>query len=560
VGNAAPSGDAVLDAPKRRKRHLTALRAAVLPVLIFAEVTTVRTGEWAAIAQQVLDATTGSHVALLPLADETGEIDDFVIVAASPEVVDLSGRTGRDMVGLRVRQAYPTVVGDAAWRAWREVAAGAPAREVGPVGYVGEGPLAGEQMTLIVRVAPVGTGVLSSWIRHDEQSRLAERVAQAERLGNLGWAEADLPTGASTWSDGLYRIYERDPALGPLSFDEQRALTVAEDMPVHRAAEERLARGEPVDITYRIRVAGRIKHIRAVLDAVRDVHGTPIRAYGLVQDVTAGETSLARLADAQLQLHEQRRSLAAEHRLAMQLQQIVLPIPDQPIDLPGIRVAVRYLPAERASRVGGDWYHAATALDGSVVIAVGDVAGHGIRAATVMAQVRYLLAGLIITATSDPSRLLAHLNQLLLSLDTTATALVGRFEPDTRALTWAQAGHHAPLRTRAGITTQLERPAGNLLGAFPDARYPTATLTLDEGDLLLLYTDGLIERRGHPFTDALAPVIDTLNRISATGSRQPLADLLAQLPPANPEDDTCLIAARLHPPRGYRAAAASPGR
>jgi hypothetical protein len=520
----------------------------VLPVLILAEVTTLRTGEWAAIAQQVLDAATGSRVALLPLADETGEIDDFVIVAASPEVVDLSGRAGRDIVGLRVRQAYPTVVGGAVWQAWRDVAAGGPAREVGPIGYVGDGPLAGGEMTFVVRVAPVGTGVLSSWLRHDEQSRLAERIAQTERLGNLGWGEADLATGASSWSDGLYRIYERDPALGPLSFDDQRALTVADDIPVHRMAEERFARGEPVDVTYRIRVAGRIKHIRAVLDAVRDVHGAPIRVYGLVQDVTAGETSRARLADAQLQLHKHRRDLAAEHRLTVQLQQIVLPIPDEPIDLPGVRVAVRYLPAEQASRVGGDWYHAATALDGSVVIAVGDVAGHGIRAATVMAQVRHLLAGLIITATSDPGRLLTHLNQLLLSLDTTATAVVGRFEPDTRALTWAQAGHHAPLRTRAGITTQLERPAGNLLGAFPDARYPTATLTLDEGDLLLLYTDGLIERRSHPFTDALAPVINTLNRISATGSRQPLADLLGQLPPANPEDDTCLLAARLHPP------------
>lgn len=494
---------------------------------------------WVRTVQQVLDGMPGSHVVLRPVAGS----DDFVIVAASPEVTDVAGRRGTETVGLRVGEAYPMTIGGEVWQAWHEVVAGGAAREIGPVTYVGDPDATGERMTLQVSVRPVGDGVLSSWVRQDERTRLHERVVQTERLGHLGYGEADLTTGTVTWSDEVYRIYERDPALGPLSFAEQQALTVPEDRLVHGWAAERFGRGEPVDVTYRIRVGGQVKHIRAVLDAVRDVHGNPLRVYGIVQDVTARATSRALLADAEHRLHEQSESLAAESRLTVALQQIVLPIPDDPIDLPGLRVAVRYRPAEQANRVGGDWYHAAATRDGSVIVAVGDIAGHGIAAATAMAQVRHLLAGLVMTVTTDPATLLGHLNQLLLTLDTTATAVVGRFDPATRTLLWAQAGHPAPLHTRSGTTAPLDRPAGRLLGGMPDTVFASATLTLDPGDVLLLYTDGLLERRGRTLADGLVAVVDTLNRVS-TGSPQPLADLLAGLPPANPEDDTCLLAVR----------------
>jgi serine phosphatase RsbU (regulator of sigma subunit) len=274
------------------------------------------------------------------------------------------------------------------------------------------------------------------------------------------------------------------------------------------------------------------------------VQGRPLKVYGIVQDVTAQEASRARLAEVERQLREHRQTLAAEHELAAQLQQIVLPVPAEPFDLSGLRVAVRYLPAEEASRVGGDWFHAAAVEDGSVVLAVGDVAGHGMPAATTMAQLRQMLAGLTVTTTTDPAELLTHLNRLQYAGGMTATAVVARYDPATWTLLWAQAGHPAPLHTRAGSTTQLARPAGPLLGALRDAHYATATVTLDPGDLLMLYTDGLIEHRSHTPAEGLAPVIATLDRITASGSRQPLADLLAQLRRANPEDDTCILAVR----------------
>ncbi|MFI7599396.1 SpoIIE family protein phosphatase [Actinoplanes sp. NPDC049681] len=503
--------------------------------------------DWNSLVQQVLDAMPGNHMALSPVVGDNSEITDWTIVAVSQDTPDFSGHDVARAVGRRITQAYPATVDTPVWHAWRDVLADGRAREVGPFSYVGTSDRSPANVLMTAWVSPVGPGVLSRWVRHDEQTRQAERIAQTERLGQLGWGEADLVTGQIVWSDELYRIYERDPALGPMPSEEQNALTLPEDEPIRRQAAEGFGRGDTVDITTRIRVGGRIKHVRTVVDAVRDVQGRPVKVYGIVQDVTAQQTTRAALAEAEQLLQQHQHSLAAEHELAAQLRQIVLPVPAEPFDLPGLRVAVRYLPAEEASRVGGDWFHAASADDGSVVLAVGDVAGHGMHAATMMAQLRHMLAGLTVTTTTDPAQLLWHLNRLLYSSATTATAAVARFDPPTGSVTWAQAGHPAPLHTRAGTTTELARPRGQLLGAVREAHYDTATVSLTPADLLLFYTDGLIEHRRHTLAEGLAPVIATLNDIAISSSRQPLADLLARLRRANPDDDTCILAVRHHP-------------
>ena len=135
--------------------------------------------------------------------------------------------------------------------------------------------------------------------------------------------------------------------------------------------------------------------------------------------------------------------------------------------------------------------------------------------------------------------------------------MIAYYAPRDRTLTWAQAGHPAPLRTRSGVTVELPRPRGPLLGVLADAEYERASIAFEPGDLLLLYTDGLVENRDQGMSDGLAPVIETLNRITAGGSTQPLADLLAQLRRANPDDDTCILVARPLPVAP--AVAADPG-
>lgn len=386
-------------------------------------------GEWVRVVREMLHVMPGAHALLLPLRNAVGEVEDYVIGAASPSATGVAGHRGPALVGLLARDAYPVSVVSQVRRTCREVLGDGVAREVGPLPPVGAVDVAA---TVLVR--RIGSGLLTSWLRDEEGMDLGDRIARVEQ-----------------------------------------------------------------------------------------------------------------------RLREQQESLAAEHRLAAQLQQVILPIPATPIDLPGLRVAVRYLPAEQASRVGGDLYHAAEAPDGTVIIAIGDVAGHGIPAATTMAQLRYALAALVVTTTTDPSRLLADLNKLLYAGGTTAriaTAVVARYDPVTRNVVWAQAGHLAPLLARRGVTVELDRPAGPLLGAIPQARYDTATLVLEDGDLLVLYTDGLVERRDRTLAEGLVPVVDVLNQISAGSTPRPLAELLAQLPRANPDDDTCILAARPLPGGG----------
>jgi serine phosphatase RsbU (regulator of sigma subunit) len=260
------------------------------------------------------------------------------------------------------------------------------------------------------------------------------------------------------------------------------------------------------------------------------------------RDVTERETSAQRLAEVE-------RDLAAEHALAATLQQIILPIPDGPLELPGLKVALRYLPAGQESLVGGDWYHAAEARDGSVLLAVGDVAGHGTHAATTMAQLRHALRALSVV-TTDPAVLLGHLNRLTCELERespelAATAVVARFDPVSRRLTWAQAGHPPPLLCQGGRTMPLARPHGCMLGVVEDAAYATATLDLAYGDVLLLYTDGLVEHRRRGPDDGLRAVLTAIDDAVSAAPERPLEQVVNLLRQANPDDDTCILAVRM---------------
>src|SRR6266851_2356040 len=135
-------------------------------------------------------------------------------------------------------------------------------------------------------------------------------------------------------------------------------------------------------------------------------------------------------------------ALAAERHVTLELQRAILPLHEGPFDLPGLRAVVRYLPASRDSRVGGDWYITAEMPAGHVLLAIGDVAGHGLAAAAGMARLRGALAGLAITG-APPERLVGWLNDLVhhVAPEHTASVVAGYFDPPSRRLTWAQAGH-----------------------------------------------------------------------------------------------------------------------
>jgi serine phosphatase RsbU (regulator of sigma subunit) len=225
------------------------------------------------------------------------------------------------------------------------------------------------------------------------------------------------------------------------------------------------------------------------------------------------------------------------------LQRAILPLPDEPFDVPGLQVAMRYLPASRDSRVGRDWYITARMPTGQVLVAIGDVARHGLAAAAGMARLRGALAGLAITG-SPPDRLVGLLNDLVHTVapEHTASVMAGYFDPATRALTWAQAGHPPPVLVRGGAARPLDPPHGILLGAAQEV-YQAARLDLCHEDLLLLYSDGLIERRDRPLDEGLATLCAAVRGVS--DPERAIVAALQALKTADSEDDTCLVAVRV---------------
>jgi serine phosphatase RsbU (regulator of sigma subunit) len=232
--------------------------------------------------------------------------------------------------------------------------------------------------------------------------------------------------------------------------------------------------------------------------------------------------------------------LAAERHIVLELQHAILPLHDTPFDLPGLRTVVRYLPASSASRVGGDWYITAEMPDGSVLLAIGDVAGHGLAAAAGMARLRGALAGLAITG-APPDRLVGWLNTLVrhVAPEHTASVIAGYFNPADLTYTWAQAGHPPPVLVRGAWALPLDPPHGILLGA-DEQPYGLRTTRLQAGDLLLLYSDGLVERRDRSFDGGLVRLVEAAR--GSTGPEHLVAAALAALGSTDSEDDTCLVA------------------
>jgi PAS domain S-box-containing protein len=248
---------------------------------------------------------------------------------------------------------------------------------------------------------------------------------------------------------------------------------------------------------------------------------------------------------------ERARLYEQEHEVAVVLQRSLLPRKLPARD--ALRLAAVYRPGKQGLNVGGDWYDALDLSDGRIALAVGDVVGHGLDAATVMGELRnakrpYLFAGLA------PGDALAKLNEFaFLAADASAagrafaTVLVAFVDAEARKLIYASAGHPTPLLvTREGAASYLEGRPGPPIGAMESARYTTAEVQLDAGTTLLLYTDGLVERRER----GLAEGLEELARVAGELAATPVDELCEQvlqrmLRESESADDVALLAIRV---------------
>jgi len=240
-------------------------------------------------------------------------------------------------------------------------------------------------------------------------------------------------------------------------------------------------------------------------------------------------------------------------RLAEELQRSLLSAPPTPDHL---EIAVRYLPAAEAARVGGDWYDAFLQRTGDTVVVIGDVVGHDTAAAAAMGQMRGLLRGIAFHGGESPSLVLAGLDAAMegLGLDTTATAVVARVEqsPELEAeglmrLRWSNAGHPPPFLVdpQGDVHQLLARRTDLLLGVLPERDRTEGEAVVERGSTVLLYTDGLVERRDQSLQQGLALLRQVLADLVDLPLEDLLDELLRRLLPADRADDVALLALRL---------------
>jgi serine phosphatase RsbU (regulator of sigma subunit) len=267
-----------------------------------------------------------------------------------------------------------------------------------------------------------------------------------------------------------------------------------------------------------------------------------------VRVLEAYAAQCAQAVDRVLRLEAERRRASNTRSLAETLQRSMLTEPPQP---DGLRIAVRYRPAAREAQVGGDWYDAFLSPDGATTLVVGDVTGHDRLAAAVMGQMRNMLRGVVHALDSSPARALATLDRALrdLGMTTLVTALLARVEqaPEEaatgrRTLRWSNAGHLPPLLLAAdGTARLLERQPELLLGVDPAAPRTDETVTLQPGDTVVLYTDGLVERRDASLDEGLARLTEAAVELAGTPVQGLCDALLARLAPEY-ADDVALVA------------------
>ncbi|MFE1340884.1 PP2C family protein-serine/threonine phosphatase [Streptomyces sp. NPDC058733] len=372
-------------------------------------------------------------------------------------------------------------------------------------------------------------------------------------LSRVGSAEWNLLTDEATWSGELYRILGRDPASPALTLDELPSLVLEEDRPKLTAmVTDCLIDAKPIDGEFRIvRPDREVRTVHMMGEPVLDTDGSTASMWAVLRDVSELRRSERAVSETRDSLQRRRQRAQTEHRVAVELQEAVLPPWHGSLRLPrrgagSLDIAAHYLPAPASELIGGDWYDALELPAGESLLGVGDLTGRGPVVTSTMAMLLGAVRGMAM-AGAQPGRLMALLNQLL---DTTArpalgSALCCRYRPADRTLVWAQAGHPAPVLYRAGSGRRLTPPDGVLLGATPTASYGQAEETLHVGDLLLLHTDGLVP--GRTGTDGSDALLDLAPRLAeAADARDCVRAVVEEFGAAQErQDDACVLVARV---------------
>jgi PAS domain S-box-containing protein len=367
---------------------------------------------------------------------------------------------------------------------------------------------------------------------------------QAQRLAGVGSWELDLATGSITGSrEFLRHVGLSEEALREKGYEHAFA-QVPQDQERARAVVAATVAGTPLDYELQqLQPDGSTRVYRIVGELHRHPDGRPAAIRGTHQDVTDQHHAAQALATATA------AELAAvrEHQIAQDLQRTLLP--DQEFTAEHLDIASYYRPGVRGAQIGGDWHDLIPLGADRTALVIGDVMGSGVPAAAVMGQLRSAIRGYA-RLDLPPADLLEHLDGLVRDLDegTIVTCLYAVYDPGDRSLTCANAGHLPPLLLHPGQEIQRWTSAdGQPLGTGPFT-LEEHILHLEVDDTLVLYTDGLVERRASDIETgigalaaALARQDEPLQPANALALAELPALLVAELLPEGPEDDIALL-------------------
>ncbi|MCQ4208831.1 PP2C family protein-serine/threonine phosphatase [Streptomyces longispororuber] len=515
-------------------------------------------------AQQILDAVPNPALLLAPVVDGAGRIQDILYVTqnaaarayATERLAPSVPPTWTAPVSLY--EHFPAVGGTPVpgmiARAYHEGTVQGPET----IEWIADTPSGPIRINDQVQITPCGEHVLVVW----ERGHRLRMAAAAQQLVRVCWAEWNLGDHGVEPSGSFRQVLGLDtnaplPGLAGLAHAAS-----PESLPgLYQALYDVILRKRTTDCELRLRGAGD-RVIRMTAEPIRIAPGSLVWAVrGVLVDVTAERRRRDAAERAEREARRQQERAEAVADVANALREAVLPHFQDELAAYGLEAAAVYRPDAREAGVGGDWYKARRLPGDRLLIALGDARGHGLEAVTLMAKLRYALAGLAYTE-QRVEQLTQWLNELACAdgIESTATAIIARYHPEIALLRWTCAGHPVPVLVRSGRTTQLPLPAGGPglpVGVLPGAVYSAAAFSLEIGDIVLLYTDGLTERRGHdPDEDTerfLAAARECFADAAPGAGREDLLDyarrLVARLDGPHRHDDATLLALRRITPR-----------
>ena len=487
--------------------------------------------------RQAVDGMLDPAMMCRPVRDEAGNVVDLLVEYTNPASTPPARTDGRSAVGRLLTEVWPGIRRDGLLERYLSVATSGD-----PIVLDEQHDASGGVFD--IRATRVGDTVFIVYRdvtdraeREAEVEHHREALAEAQRIARLGSWVWDDASGVQ-WSAEFADICGLDPRAEPPTLeafmglldedarsDLQAVITAAASVGARFQREVRIRRPD-----------GEVRDVIITGEASRNEVGAVASTRGTIQDVTE-----QRRVEHALRQSEARRQ--EEHDAVQILQAAILP--SELPKIPSASVVARYVAASENVAVGGDFYDVFVLGDDQVLLTVGDVAGKGIQAAEAVGQLRN---GLRMAAVidADPLRMVASLNDLVVRgfKAPFATAVVAVYHPADGRLVWASAGHLPLVVRRASGETELVGldPTHPPIGVSGIQLASVSTLVLDEGDAVLLFTDGLIERRGEDLTDSL----DGLLRAVAEGPLDPaglVESVLQRSVGTGPrQDDVCVLA------------------